>query len=107
MSTKYNPNSLAFPRVVAEPTSECDEGMDLRTYLAGQALAGYMATITARADTNPFSESQHAAALGALCVRCADAVIEALNAVPTEKPLKKPVETPTVETPTLQEFPEV
>lgn len=112
MSKKLRPTDLAFPRVVSEPTSECDEGMNVRTYLAGQALAGYMATVAPRADDLCFTgpdAPRHMASLGNLCVKIADAVIAALNepAVVQETPLAKPVETPAVETPQLQEFPEV
>jgi hypothetical protein len=52
--------------------------LPLRAWLAGQALAGYMGTITARADV-AFTEPAHAEALGSFCVRSADAVIAALE----------------------------
>lgn len=65
----YNPMSLA-------------EGMDMRTYLAGQAMAGVCANgrlveeMTKAASGNPILLSQ---GLALQAVRCADALIDVLN----------------------------
>jgi len=82
----YNPKSLAFPRVVSEPTSECDDGMDLRTYLAGQAMAGLLANsklMEAMGLASKSDQAVFAAGNSAMVVRHADALIAELN---KEKP---------------------
>lgn len=79
--------------------------IDRRTYLAGQALAGYMATIEPRADTllQLFSEERHASAVGQMCAMIADAVIRALD----QEPVAMPAETVPPSSSITPEFPEV
>jgi hypothetical protein len=87
----YNPKSLAFPRVVSDPTSECDEGMDLRTYLAAQAMAGLLANslyLQEMAQAAAGNSILMAKGVAMQSVLCADALIAELN-----KPTNEPVQT--------------
>lgn len=63
-------HNQAFPSP-AFPGVSTNFGMTLRAYLAGQALAGYMA----RANVTPDGLIYNAS----LCVRAADAIIEELE----------------------------
>jgi hypothetical protein len=72
MNKIYRPTDLAFPRVVPGALGglECAEGMDLRTCLAGLAMAGLMASpdqVGVMGD------------MAALAVGHADALIAELN----------------------------
>ena len=77
--TAPSPGPIFIP---ASLTDTADTKIPLRAWLAGQALAGYMATVESRADV-AFTMEAHAQALGGLCVRAADAVIAELD---KEKP---------------------
>lgn len=77
-----NPDSPAFP--VFPPENHCgvEIGMRLRTYLAGQALAGlcangpYMEEMSKAASGNSIVVAQGVAVQA---VRCAEALIDRLN----------------------------
>lgn len=42
LSERKRTGGPAFPVMVANPTSEVDDGMSLRDYFAGQALVGFI-----------------------------------------------------------------
>ncbi len=59
----------AFPQ-----SDSCYHGMDIRTYLAGQALTGYIAMCSGEREEDPRPDI-----VADMCVMYADAVIERLN----------------------------